>query len=384
MNRLIQLLGQTDVYIFCFTVVITILISIRKKEKRSFEDRLIFRFGIITACLMLTDTVAWGIDGLPGPILRDLNCFLNVVLFAGIDIPAFLWSVYVTHIVRQDREYLRRFITLAVIPLVVNVFLALSNPFTGLLFTIDSLNTYHRGPLVSVNFAISGFYLIYTFTFTAISKKKIHHRILKPLLFFPLPPLVCGALQLYSYGLTLFYPGLIMSILIVYVLVQNSRLTTDYLTGVGNRLSVDDSLREFFAECCRGRAFGAIMLDVDDFKSINDTYGHLVGDEVLERVATALNASIRRNDFVGRYAGDEFIVLIRNDDGTTLRNAAERIEKTLDRYNAVSGRSFRISVSMGCALCMPGEWTTPEEFIVEIDRRMYDNKKDRKAASAAP
>lgn len=381
MNRLVQLMGQTDVYIFCFAVVITILISIRKKGKNSFEDRLIFRFGTITAGLMLADTVAWGIDGIPGTVLHNINYVMNVVLFAGIDIPAFLWSVYVTHIVRQDRNYLRRFILVASVPLVANAILAIMNPVTGFLFTIDSQNTYHRGPLVYVNFAVSAFYLVYTFTFTAVSKKKIHHRILKPLLFFPLPPLACGALQLYSYGLTLFYPGLIISILIVYVLVQNSRLTTDYLTGVGNRLSVDDSIREFFSECCRGRAFGAIMLDIDDFKSINDTYGHLVGDEVLERVAAALNASIRRNDFAGRYAGDEFIVLIRNDDGSILSNAAVRIEKALDRYNAISGRPFRISVSMGCALCSPGEWPDPEKFISEIDRRMYENKRGRKTVS---
>ncbi len=196
--------------------------------------------------------------------------------------------------------------------------------------------------------------------------------------FFPLPPIIGGALQCWAYGLKLIYPGITLSVVIIYVLVQQLRLSTDYLTGVGNRLSLDDCLAECFSDGPQGRPFSALMIDVDDFKQINDTFGHHAGDTVLRELADLLSGNVRRNDFIARYAGDEFVVVIKNDDGQILDKAVDRIERAMEKLNAGPERSFSIGISIGCGVCEPGRWKNQDEFIGEIDRRMYEAKRLKK------
>lgn len=148
------------------------------------------------------------------------------------------------------------------------------------------------------------------------------------------------------------------------------------LTGVGNRRYAQIQIQNAFAELQRyGWPFGVLFIDIDHFKTVNDTYGHAAGDEVLCMVANALDSSLRSFDFVGRWGGEEFLVLLPNVPKDVLSAVAERclrlIQESVVRYE---GKDIRVTVSMGAIIAQPEE--TPESCLERADRLMYRSKSE--------
>jgi diguanylate cyclase (GGDEF)-like protein len=110
-----------------------------------------------------------------------------------------------------------------------------------------------------------------------------------------------------------------------------SGIRTDALTGLHNRMKLDEALED---ETNRARryhsGFAIIMLDIDNFKKVNDTYGHLAGDEVLKRVADLIKESLRKTDTPGRWGGEEFLVLLPQQDGSSARIVAEKLRVAIE------------------------------------------------------
>lgn len=155
----------------------------------------------------------------------------------------------------------------------------------------------------------------------------------------------------------------------------------DPLTGLANRRTFDRVLSEWTSAGLDGRGLCIAMFDLDDFKTINDTYGHPVGDRVLLVTAQILRASIRTGDFVGRYGGEEFVVLLRD---CPIDLAEERLAKILEsiaetRYEYDENgevRALRFTASCGVAEFSDGE--APETLLRRADDALYDAKKKGK------
>jgi diguanylate cyclase (GGDEF)-like protein len=156
------------------------------------------------------------------------------------------------------------------------------------------------------------------------------------------------------------------------------RLTiTDPLTGVYNRRYLDRVLPTEQDRAERfDRPFALMMLDLDDFKSVNDRYGHRQGDHILVAFAQALQRNVRSIDAVVRYGGDEFLVVLLETDAEGAGKACERIRKrvveALERSPAVPAEAS-IGVSVGLAVRNPGE--NIDEKLAEADQRMYNEKR---------
>lgn len=153
--------------------------------------------------------------------------------------------------------------------------------------------------------------------------------------------------------------------------------TTDRLTGLGNRLAFDRKLEQMIDDTYRNpdRRFTLLMLDLDWFKQVNDTYGHKAGDQVLTNVARALEEAVRKTDFVGRFGGDEFVVLL---DSTSRREIIESIIRKVisginQPFSIGGGKSARIGTSVGAAV-FEGEIATKDELIHAADEAMYRAK----------
>ena len=153
----------------------------------------------------------------------------------------------------------------------------------------------------------------------------------------------------------------------------------DPLTGLPNRRFVEARLGEFLSETNRyERPFGVVLVDVDSFKSVNDSFGHTVGDRVLTMVGRALRSGSRRFDVVGRWGGDEFVALVKDVDSEQLERVVEKYHRLVAESRlAVDGRDLRFSVSCGAILAEPG--LTTEEVIARADARMYQRKRRRRA-----
>ena len=153
---------------------------------------------------------------------------------------------------------------------------------------------------------------------------------------------------------------------------------SDELTGLYNRRGLF-ALGEHTMRITRrrGRRLGAIYVDVDGLKTINDRFGHAQGDEALRTVADVIRASVRESDVVGRVGGDEFVVLAEDDPDVT-RELVTRVHRRLERANDTSGRPFRLSLSIGAVDWEPGEPATLQELIERASQRMFDDKRAKR------
>ena len=151
---------------------------------------------------------------------------------------------------------------------------------------------------------------------------------------------------------------------------------TDGLTGLYNRKKLDEILVDQFARFRRHqRPFALLMLDLDNFKAINDNYGHVAGDEVLKTVAAMLKQSVRAVDYVARYGGEEFVVVLVETPLGAALEIAERIRAAVEipRVNAGSA-SVSTTVSLGVTHSREGD-DDPEKMLFRADHALYEAKR---------
>jgi len=153
------------------------------------------------------------------------------------------------------------------------------------------------------------------------------------------------------------------------------RATFDNLTGVLNRRGLDDALRHEQVRSLRTETpLSVLMIDLDRFKQLNDEHGHQAGDAALIHVACALGAAVRKSDYVGRYGGDEFLVILPGTAGDAAAALAARLRKVrLPELRLGDGREHFIQVSIGEATLALGD--TLETLVERADRAMYRVKR---------
>lgn len=162
---------------------------------------------------------------------------------------------------------------------------------------------------------------------------------------------------------------------------QNERLeslsVTDSLTGLYNRKKLDDILTEQFARFQRNhKPYAVLMLDLDHFKSINDNYGHVVGDRVLVSVAVILKQSIRSIDYAARYGGEEFVLVLVETALEAALDIAERIRFAVENARLDAGNEvISITVSLGVAHSRD-EDGGPEAALARADHKLYQAKRE--------
>lgn len=151
-------------------------------------------------------------------------------------------------------------------------------------------------------------------------------------------------------------------------------IETDSLTDVYNRKALYEKLEAEIKYSNENKTnLTILMIDVDDFKSINDTHGHLVGDNILKKIATVIKDSIRDTDIVGRFGGEEFLVLLPNTTQEKCHTIAERIRENIEKLKLPSQNSVTISGGV-----KEYNHETIDSVIDKADKMMYEAKKHGK------
>ncbi len=150
----------------------------------------------------------------------------------------------------------------------------------------------------------------------------------------------------------------------------------DLLTGLPNRALVLNRLEQSLVEAQRSqRRVAVLFIDLDDFKKVNDSLGHEEGDKLLRHAAQRLQASVRQGGTVGRFGGDEFVVLVEQVEAVS--DVFGMVERLLDRFRDLfrcGGREFRLTASVGVAMA-PEDGTTPSELLKHADSALFHAKK---------
>lgn len=150
---------------------------------------------------------------------------------------------------------------------------------------------------------------------------------------------------------------------------------SDPLTGVGNRRLGESVLVGWIGQYTRfERPFGLLYIDIDDFKRVNDRFGHQAGDEAIRLIARTLMAATRPSDEVIRWGGDEFVIVLGDADAETLSTVAQRMRMLVNRTRLVVNEQLvPLSISSGGTLAAPGD--TEEAIMARADALLYESKR---------
>ena len=150
----------------------------------------------------------------------------------------------------------------------------------------------------------------------------------------------------------------------------------DPLTETGNRIAMEQTLKREVDIARRNlQPLSVLMVDIDHFKRINDSHGHIIGDQALKAVASALKDSLRNVDMVFRYGGEEFMVLLSNTSREAASMVGERLRlAVLGIQYLVENRAIELSVSLGCASLLPGE--SMDSLLRRADNALYVSKRE--------
>ena len=154
-----------------------------------------------------------------------------------------------------------------------------------------------------------------------------------------------------------------------------TQLQQDALTGVSSRTSLLTELEGAIGRSAKtGQPLCIIMADLDHFKAVNDSYGHMVGDKVLTEVGGRIRAALREFDLVGRYGGEEFVVVLENTSRHTAHQVAERIRQRISREPISTGKQqLRLTISQGLAMRVDGD--DLQSLLQRADDAMYKAKR---------
>ncbi|MFC4427702.1 GGDEF domain-containing protein [Deinococcus navajonensis] len=153
-------------------------------------------------------------------------------------------------------------------------------------------------------------------------------------------------------------------------LLQERLANADPLTGLPNRRALYPAIEALLAEVRGGTPGSLLLIDIDHFKRINDTYGHNVGDQTLQAVASLLSGALRTHDQVGRWGGEEFLVVLPGADGPAALEVGRRLNETVARQ--VHGSAGQITVSIGLTRCTPED--SLQSGVARADEALYRAK----------
>jgi diguanylate cyclase (GGDEF)-like protein len=173
----------------------------------------------------------------------------------------------------------------------------------------------------------------------------------------------------------LIWPCITAVLLYSYFLIVQSDTRIDSLTGIGNRYSFNE-FTDKLARHKSGESWAVVMIDMDHFKAINDTFGHMEGDNALRDMAAIIKSSIRKADFAARYGGDEFVLATRMENG--IADLMNSIKDAIAKHNKKNQRPYTIDISYGFGVYTADGKQPIEGFLNHIDELMYKQKEERR------
>lgn len=370
-----QNLLYTEINLFCLVIMMLVFFNVyHRAEKNLPGQKLFLTLILVNSSLLVLDTGMWLTDGLPGHSGRLLAIFITTLYFIMNPVICLVWTLYADFQVYNSTTHLRRIFPMMILPALLSAIISLISIQIPVYFWFDQNNHYHRGDSFLLMFLMSYIYLFYTLFHLTAKRKTVPRKALVPLLIFSVPPLLAGILQTLFFGLSVVWVGTTISILIIFINVQNNHICTDYLTGLYNRRQLDSYLDSRLKNNRPKRYIAGFMLDLNSFKMINDKYGHDAGDQALRYAARLLQKTFGKNDFAARYGGDEFVVIMDVDSMEEADQMVYALRQTTKRFNEQHHVPYDLEFSIGYDIFVPSSKESVTEFIKHIDRLMYKNK----------
>jgi diguanylate cyclase (GGDEF)-like protein len=372
---------SNDIILNVFSIILLIILyieSIKHSVQASLHYKLYMHMLQVTIIMLVVDIFS-RFDGNPGTIYPWINQTGNFLIFMLSPVLPSIWLLYSHYEVFQNEDKTRRFAIMLYAVIAANFVLLVISQFTGWFYYIDSGNVYHRGPFFLMSAFFNVALIFASLVLITVNRKKIEKKHYSTLVFFAVPPMVGIVLQILLYGWSLMLNSLVLSLLMVFLNIQNHSIQTDYLTGVFNRKKFEACLNAKINSSSKRKTFSAILLDMDNFKAINDTYGHEMGDGALQLCVKLLRKSLKSKDFIARYGGDEFYIILDISNLAALEGIIARINDCIEDYNESGAQPYNLGFSIGYEVYDYNSGMKAEDFKKLLDKKMYENKQATKA-----
>lgn len=369
--------------IFCIVFAAAILFRLNSSIGSEHEVAQMKHMVYAYLGMLITDAI-WALaeDGLIA-LHPFVNAVVNAISIICISLGCYFWFRYVDDRLHQETAPNRRYDIIAAIPLIVICSLDIISIFTGWIFIIDENNHYQSSDTLFIIPTTINFMYLLIPTIKAIglagkAKSKSQRNEYLSYLAYMIIPFACGVFEDTMPNVPLLALCIFMVILIFFLTIQSRQISTDALTGLNNRRWLNQFLEKKLPTAAADNPVILFMMDVNDFKSINDSFGHIEGDNALKSFATALRLTAARyNAFIARYGGDEFC-LVTDMPHSDPVEIEQNIIDTLDTVRSTIAQTampYTLSVSIGCAVCDRPE-SRVEAFIARADDVLYENKQN--------
>ncbi|MEN6340506.1 MAG: diguanylate cyclase [Clostridiaceae bacterium] len=379
---------QNALYIEVSAVGVALLVVILANQSKSVGasslQRQFNRMIYSTIAILIIDAACWVIDGTTFPGARTLNFVVETLYyFFNIFMP-FLWAVYSETALNNEPKRVRRRVRLMAAPILAYMVLLFCNINNGWIFVIDAQNVYHRGSYLIITFALAYGYLLHACVRALLKAAKFQWRgegrQYTMMAAFIIPPTIAGIIQTFYFGINCIWISTVIGAVLVYIDSLNRQISTEPLTGLNNRRELLKFLSRETRENGRGNILALIMLDIDHFKEVNDTYGHFRGDELLVTVADVLKRSCKQTPaFLARIGGDEFCIVYPADNAEAVESLIAKVEYNVSAWNASHNELIPLSLSIGYAVWNSETDGAIGELYARADQNMYEAKRARYA-----
>ncbi len=366
-----------EINIICIIILLAIFDKFKDESLNNSSDKYYEKTLLATISFSLFALISGIFNGTSYNFSQIILIISHSLYFFSESLIGYFYTNYILK--RINLQEKRKYKFILYIPLILSIFFLIINFFQKTLFTISIDNLYSPSKYLYLYNLINAVYVLIIITnlisyyfYNKNSKSEI-----KSLILFTLLPVVSAGIQNYNYGIILGQVGFTLSELLIYFNNQKKEANYDELTSVYNRRAFNKRANKIFYS---NKSMFLMLMDADDFKIINDKYGHLEGDKALIQIAYILNRAINnthKNYSLARYGGDEFVIVGNIQNKDEVAQLINQIEEEEKKYNKETNNKYNIKLSIGYAL-QNDNHTSVEDLIKEADALMYAKKRKRK------
>lgn len=338
----------------------------------------LFKLLLIVFGIFLIDDSLWELavthsTSLP-IVIRSL---FNAIGLSCQPLLCFVWFLFSEVHLKAPLLTKRWFIPLTMTPMLICVVLIFTSLKTGLIFYSTATAEYH-GPLYDL---VMIFDFIYLLLVTIHAIIKAHHtksfsskRKYFSMIAFVLFPFTAGLFDSFVPNTPIMSPSILSALLLFFVNVQEMRIYSDALTGLNNRRRSNQMLEESIEKANPHNDFYVLIMDINQFKQINDHYGHIEGDHALQCTAHALkNIASQYSVFLSRWGGDEFMIICPQSAIASIEEFKRKLEQSIISTAKTLNLPYCLSISVGYSLCTSSHMT-PAQLTQAADLMLYQEK----------
>lgn len=366
--------------IFPIAALIVVLYNLKRDMSYTWRKRCFATIIRLTVAIMLCNIVCWKFNGVQGVTASHILWIFNTAYYVLMLFMAFLWFLYVYDNVTNGNGQWGIEVLPKAVPFIIGMVLLLAASVSAAVFYIDDNNMHCRGRLHFVSTLVAAGYiflacvLAFSALFKAVSRENRTEYL--RLVMFGLFPLVGGAIQLMVHGADLLWQFTTAALVMVYLNIQQQNVSRDGMTGLNNRRRLDEYVNSLSSEHPGREKLCYSIIDIDNFKQINDSYGHQTGDKVICLVADALKVVYgNTRSFIARYGGDEFVIISKGFGEHEVKHYKDVLEKKLLSLEAHENMELAVEISMGSAFLGEDGCTSIRGMMELADARMYEIKK---------